>query len=485
MRLFDYKDNETVSDNVLEDLNIIKFLKQTLDDESVNIMTRFLGHNIDMNEMVRRQEFFDELLHNVPLRRTFGQWIKYCNEINRFKEMYLKLEDELKSTYLLVFWPRYEFILNKIRDDLVQNNYYSEIIKEFHTYVDGLIHDKVFDQINDEVKVIDKFLSESQERIYKVSYESSMISKVTTCKNDSESIYSDLIELFNKSKIPIKQSTSFQYTKDKMYLRYIAYLVENNKKIQSVLTKTSNLIKLFLEENYHDLYFDLRIIDIVFLLHDNVSKNNNMCLPTFVNDGISIKGVYDLSILKDSSQIVKNDFELNNEMYMIIVSGVNSGGKTVFARAVGTAVLLALRGLFIPADSAKLPYFNGVYTFFNRSENSTTGRFEREMMEVQNVITTCDSNAYFIINELFSTTYYDKAKKMFREILDKCKSRGIKGIYVTNFLEIVGEMKKEKGVLLLSPEYKVNEQKRTYKIIKTNQTETYIDDILNKYGLKF
>ena len=65
--------------------------------------------------------------------------------------------------------------------------------------------------------------------------------------------------------------------------------------------------------------------------------------------------------LLDQSQVVPLDIELGGDFNTLLITGPNTGGKTVALKAVGLFALMAQAGLFLPARSAKMPVFRAIY----------------------------------------------------------------------------------------------------------------------------
>ena len=90
-----------------------------------------------------------------------------------------------------------------------------------------------------------------------------------------------------------------------------------------------------------------------------ISKNFNP--PIILNDQIiKLKNLYNPLI--DESHRVKNDIFLSNNGDSLIITGPNTGGKTVLLKSLAVAIFLTHIGMFIPADAnSKIGYYKDIF----------------------------------------------------------------------------------------------------------------------------
>ena len=134
----------------------------------------------------------------------------------------------------------------------------------------------------------------------------------------------------------------------------------------------------------------LALIDVVRSL-SQVSIDNQYVRPTFNNEGIiDIKEGRHPVIEKvmNRNVYVSNDVYLDNDNYVLLITGPNMGGKSTFMRQVGISVVLAQMGCFIPAKSASLCLVDGIYTRIGASDDLVSGQstFMVEMIEANNAL---------------------------------------------------------------------------------------------------
>lgn len=108
-------------------------------------------------------------------------------------------------------------------------------------------------------------------------------------------------------------------------------------------------------------------------------------------------------ILPPGEKFTPNNSKLNNSDHQIIIlTGPNMAGKSVYLRQVGLIVLLAQIGSFVPAKSAKIGLVDRIFTRVGASDNITAGEstFLVEMQEAANILNNATSKSLILLDEI-------------------------------------------------------------------------------------
>ncbi|MBI9073070.1 MAG: DNA mismatch repair protein MutS [Melioribacteraceae bacterium] len=108
-------------------------------------------------------------------------------------------------------------------------------------------------------------------------------------------------------------------------------------------------------------------------------------------------------ILPPGEKFTSNDCKLNNsEDQIIVLTGPNMAGKSVYLRQIGLIVLLAQIGSFVPAESVKLGLVDKIYTRVGASDNITAGEstFLVEMQEAANILNNATNKSLILLDEI-------------------------------------------------------------------------------------
>jgi DNA mismatch repair protein MutS len=108
-------------------------------------------------------------------------------------------------------------------------------------------------------------------------------------------------------------------------------------------------------------------------------------------------------ILPVDEKFTPNDYKLNNsDTQIIVLTGPNMAGKSVYLRQIGLIILLAQIGSFVPAKEAKIGIVDRIYTRVGASDNITAGEstFLVEMQEAANILNNATSKSLILLDEI-------------------------------------------------------------------------------------
>lgn len=117
---------------------------------------------------------------------------------------------------------------------------------------------------------------------------------------------------------------------------------------------------------------------------------------------------------------VKNDITINDSEKGLIISGPNTGGKTVLLKSIALCYLFFYKGLFVPAKKAKIFPFNQIFYFSNDFQDIGQGlsSFASESLRYLNMINNIQSSSLVIIDEIFNSTSSEEASSLALGLLD-------------------------------------------------------------------
>jgi len=200
-------------------------------------------------------------------------------------------------------------------------------------------------------------------------------------------------------------------------------------------------------------------------------KGLSFCLPQVVAEkDIAAHQTFDLALAHtlrfEKQEIVPNDFYLRDSERVIIITGPNQGGKTTFARMFGQLHYLAKLGLPVPGREARLFLCDQIFTHFERQEDlqNLSGKLQDDLERIRHILDHATSNSILILNEVFSSTTFEDAVFLSKEILGKISDLDAYCVWVT-FLDELSTFN-EKTVSMVSTVKPDNAVERTYKIIR-------------------
>ena len=149
------------------------------------------------------------------------------------------------------------------------------------------------------------------------------------------------------------------------------------------------------------------------------------CYPELTRESKATyaRGCFDLALahklVPTKGQVVDNDFHLQGQERVIVVTGPNQGGKTTFARAFAQIHVLASLGCPVPGREARLFLFDRICTHFEQEEAAVNlrGKLQDELVRMHDILGQASSDSLIVINEIFAATTWQDATTMARQVI--------------------------------------------------------------------
>jgi DNA mismatch repair protein MutS len=194
------------------------------------------------------------------------------------------------------------------------------------------------------------------------------------------------------------------------------------------------------------------LLDAVASLAEVAAKRNYVRPALHEGDEIEIRGGRHPVIETLGERFVPNDLYLNNSTdRLLIVTGPNMGGKSVWLKQAASMVILAQMGSFIPAQSAKIAMVDRIFTRVGASDNLARGRstFMVEMTETSNILNTATPRSLVLLDEVGrGTATFDGLSLAWAiaEYLHDNARHSAKTIFATHYHEMTELAKMRPGV---------------------------------------
>lgn len=142
--------------------------------------------------------------------------------------------------------------------------------------------------------------------------------------------------------------------------------------------------------------------------------------------------------LEQPDQLVLNDAQARGDERILVVTGPNQGGKTTFARMLGSVIFLASLGFPVPGQRARLPLPDHVLTHFARAEDlaDLRGALDDDLVRLRDILAAATPRSLVILNEVFTSTTVSDAAQLSRRTLDLLRETGCTGVWVTFLTEL-------------------------------------------------
>ncbi|MCL2026400.1 MAG: hypothetical protein FWG92_06315, partial [Leptospirales bacterium] len=269
--------------------------------------------------------------------------------------------------------------------------------------------------------------------------------------------------------------------------KYIMLMRELENEIEKILASLSSLIGEFADELAINVHAAGRLD--FFNAGALFSEAVNGSAPEMIDEpALDLKRArHPLLELMQRGAVVANDIELGKEYNCLVVSGANTGGKSVLLKTAGCAVLLAQMGLHIPASpDSQIGFFHPIFAEIGDGQNiqQSLSTYSGQISAVNEMILNAGPQTLILIDEVISGTNPRQGAAIAQAVLEDMASAGCRIIVTTHYSELK-ELASFSGVFRnASVSFDLDTLRPTYNLVTGLAGVSYALEIAKNCNLK-
>lgn len=268
----------------------------------------------------------------------------------------------------------------------------------------------------------------------------------------------------------------------------------NNKLKETELEIEAEIRKILAELSSHaaeyidELFLTLDVLtEIDFILAKAKYSISIKAVEPGINTEkfISLKGVRHPILVKVLDNVVPNDVEIGRNYHIMVITGPNTGGKTVILKTIGICTLMAKAGMHIPAHEADIYPFLKVFADIGDEQSITQSlsTFSAHIKNIIEILENTDENTLILLDEIGAGTDPTEGTALAEAIMENIRKKDALALVTTHFGELKALAYTGEGFYNASVEFDTENLSPTYKLLMGLPGRSNAVYIAQKLGL--
>ena len=189
--------------------------------------------------------------------------------------------------------------------------------------------------------------------------------------------------------------------------------------------------------------------------------------------------------LIDPKKVIANDYQLGPAQQMLLITGPNTGGKTVSLKIIGLFVLMTYCGMPIPCEEAIFPYFDQIFVDIGDGQSvvSSLSSFSAHIQKLAEILNQASPSSLILLDEIGSGTDPKEGESIAIAVLNELRDRKAMTIATTHYSRLKAYGKRHEDILLASVQFDMEQLMPTYKYLEGITGQSNALEVAKRYGL--
>lgn len=258
---------------------------------------------------------------------------------------------------------------------------------------------------------------------------------------------------------------------------------EEQEEVERILFECSQTVKDG-ARHYLDNLQTLAVLDALFAKARFGKEENGMIPELSKNQELYFKFARHPFI--DPAKVVANTYTLKDPIRVLLITGPNTGGKTVSLKLIGLFVLMTYSGIPVLAEEAIVPFFDEVYLDItdDQSIEQSLSTFSAHISKLAHITSKATKKSLVLLDEVGSGTDPKEGESLAIAILNDLRQKGCMTLATTHFGRLKTYGKRHKDILLASVQFDMETMAPTFRYIEGLTGQSNALSIARRFGLK-